>query len=403
LKASFNIQFFSTLGITFLFYILAYPLAYLLNDLSLIPYIQITSLILPFYAIFTLYTGYYNGLRNFKKQASLNIVYSLSKLVLVVGLVYVFHLYGAIIGFIVSPIIALLFGFKLPKAVKIDKALYRSLILFSLPLIGFAILSTLQLSIDLFFIKSLLMDNQAAGLYTASQNIARIPYYTLSAFALILLPTVSRSIHTESVAETGRRIRENLRYLLLLLIPGTVLIAITSPKLLQLLYSTSYIPAAESLTWLVIGLGFLTVFAVLANIIIADDKPGSAMSIAGAGVILISIFSWILIPRYGLVGASYATLIGGSFAMLTSLILVAKRFPNIINWLSTIKIILACAGIYIVHTFINFPAILLPITYIILGLVYGLILVVLGEITSKDINVIKQMIPKRAQFITPNE
>lgn len=403
LNASLRLQIISTGILTLLFFIFAYPLSLLLNDATLVGYIRATAFILPFYAIFALYSSYYNGLHNFKRQAFINIVYSLAKVISVIGLVYIFHLYGAIIGFIIAPIVALLFGFHLPKAVPVAKELYRSLILFSLPLIGFAALSTLLLSIDLFFVKALLADDKAAGLYTASQNIARIPYFALSAFAMMLLPTISRSVHTESAQETEKRIRETFRYLSLFLIPGTVLIAATSSQLLQLLYTESYVSAADSLAWLVVGLAFITVFAALANVIIAMGRPGTAMIIAGGGLSLAVLFCWLLIPHFGLVGASIATMIGGGVAMLLALLVVSRQFPHIVSWVSTMKIFLASAGMYVVSIFIHLLVLWLPLVYIILAVVYGIILLVLREITREDLLVLKRMIPSRTPIIAPYE
>ena len=389
--------------LTVLFFSLAYPLSLLLNDVSLAGYIRATAFILPFYAIFSLYAGYYNGLHDFKKQASLIIIYSIAKFFSVIGLVYIFRLYGAIIGFIVSPIVALFFGFHLPKFMSVRRSLYRSLIFFSLPLVGLALFSTLLLSIDLFFVKSLIQDSEAAGLYTASQNIARIPYFALNAFAMMLLPTISRSVHADKKHETAKKIRETLRYLFLFLISGTTLIAMTSSQLLELLFTKSYIPATNSLSLLVVGLGFITIFVALANVITAIGKPSISMIIASVGVLLTAFFCQLLIPILGLVGASIATTIGGAVAMIVAFIVVLRNFPHILSCISIMKIVIASAGMYAVSLFIHLPTSLLPITYIILAVVYGSILFVLREITREDLIVLKNMLPKRSSVITHNE
>ncbi len=403
LRASLWLQVISTLLITLLFFLLAKPLALILHDQSLIGYIRASSLILPLYSLYSLYIGYYNGLHNFKKQAFIYNAYNISKLVLVIGLVYVFNIYGAILGFILSPIVALLFGFHLPKSIKVEKSIYRSLILFSLPLIAFSILSTLQLSIDLFFVKSLLHDNLSAGLYTASQNIARIPYFALSSFALILLPIVAKSVHADSPGETGKKIREKLRYLFLLLIPGTILIAITSSDILQLLFSREYITAGPSLSYLAIGIGFLALFNVLTNIIIAAEKPFLTVILSGSGVIISSIFCYLLIPHFGINGAGMGTAIGAAITTLSALFIVTRRFPSSIDWNSIFKISIATFTMYCANLGLHFSPNFLPLTYIILLLLYCVILYILGEINKEDISVLRNMLPKYAAVKNPNE
>ncbi len=399
LSASLLLQIISSLFITILFFIFASPLANLLNDYSLTNYIRATSLILPFYAIFAVYTAYYNGLQNFRMQGRLYIIYSISKLILIITLVYKFHLYGAIIGFIISPIIALLFGIYIPKVTDVKKELYKSLILFSLPLIGYAILSTLQSSIDLFFVKSLTSNNQMAGLYTASQNIARIPYYILNSFAVILFPIITKSIHTENLIETSKKIKDSLRYLFLLLIPGTILIMITSKDLLHLLYSFSYTPASVSLSLLVIGLSFITILNTLTYIMVGADKPISAMTLSGLGVFITSLVCWLYIPKYGLTGAALGTTIGGAITMILGFYILQRQFPKMIPWLSLFKIFAASTIMYIVNLFIHLPPILLPIVYIILIAIYGTILFILKEVTYSDIQIIQSLLPQKNKRI----
>lgn len=399
LHAALRAQILSTIGISFLFFMLSRPLALLLNDISLMPYIEATSLILPFYSVFALYTGYYNGLHNFRKQAMMYIIYSGVKLVAVIGLIYVFHLYGAIIGFIIAPLAALLFGSHLPRSTAEGDGLSRRLIVFSLPLIGFAVLSTLLISVDLFFVKSLLAEGQAAGLYTASQNIARIPYFALAAFAAVLFPTVARSMAREEARETGKKIRDNLRYLLLLLIPSTALIMMTSADVLRLMYSSSYLPAAASLSWLALGLAFISIFVILANVINAAEKPSTSMLIAAIGVGVTSLFCFLLVPERGFSGAALATTAGGAVTMLLALIAVARRFPRIIPWSGSAKMMVAALGMYAAHAALHFSFILLPLSYLVLLGIYALVLVILGEIGRADISAIKALLPRRAPLI----
>lgn len=152
LKSSLKLQVLSTLTITFLYFLFADMIARLLNDGNLASYIRLSSLVIPFYGIYALYYGYYNGVHQFKKQALISAVYAIAKLFLVIGLGYFFYLYGVIFGFILAPIIALCFGLRLPQKTNTHFS-YKKLIYFSLPLIGFSLFSILEQSIDLFLSK----------------------------------------------------------------------------------------------------------------------------------------------------------------------------------------------------------------------------------------------------------
>jgi stage V sporulation protein B len=255
----------------------------------------------------------------------------------------------------------------------------------------------LQLSIDLLFIKALSGNNVAwAGLYTAGQNIARIPFYALSAFALILFPIVTKSIHTEEAAQTGERIRGILRNLFLLLIPGTLMIALTSRQLLALLYSSDYVAAAPSLSLLVVGLAFLTVLNALTYVLVGADRPIAAMVLSGVGVGITSAVCLWLVPMVGLSGAAWGTTVGAVATTAIAFFLLSRRFPHIVPWVSTARAVAAALAMYGVYLLIGnyFHSIYtLPFLYIFLTLAYGIILLLTKEVTRQDLALIKGLVP----------
>jgi O-antigen/teichoic acid export membrane protein len=384
LQSGLVLQVGSTLGIAVLFFLLAQPIARLLNDPGLTPYIRTSALVLVPYSVMTLYmTGYYNGLHQFKRQALINIAYSVAKTISVIGLVYVFHVYGAIIGFIVSPIVGLLVGVRLPRFTG-ERFPYGPLIRFSLPLVLFSVLSTLQLSADLFFVKALLPDAADTGYYTANQNIARIPYFAFTGAAFVLLPSISRSVSRDQVEQTRELIRRSMRYVLLLLVPSTLLISATSAQILQILYGGDYAPAAESLSLLVVGLGFVTVFGLLSNILSGAGKPRLPMTLAGLGLLVTALSCAVLVPWLGLTGAALATALGGLFSMAAAGLAVYRQFRGVVPFRSLLRIALAAVPTYLLATSIPATILLLPILYVSSLAVYLLVLTAVGELQGQD-------------------
>ena len=237
LKSAINLQAIGVLIIGVIYYLLAETVASAFKDPTLIPYLKLSSFIFPFYSFYSIYTSYYNGLHAFKKQSFMTIIYSLAKLVSIIGLSINFKLYGAIFGFIIAPTVALLTGFHFPKTVTHQIFPYKKLLLFSLPLIGFTVFATLQQSIDLFLVKALIHSGESAGFYTAVQNISKIPLFALSAFSLVLFPTISRSVAQNQHEKATALIQHSLRLVLLVLTPGILLISATSKELVTLLFS----------------------------------------------------------------------------------------------------------------------------------------------------------------------
>ncbi|MBW3538346.1 flippase [Candidatus Parcubacteria bacterium] len=397
-KSAFILQAVTTAGLTGLFFVSAPLMANLLNDPALTRYLRLAALIYPFYSLFALYLSYYNGTHSFGRQALLNGAYSAVKVLAVIGLAYVFKLYGAIAGFIVAPTVALFLGPGFPK-LKAPTFNYKKLIMFSLPLVGFSVLAVTQFSIDLLFVKALVRDDTAAGYFAAIQNIGRIPYYGLNAFALILFPAVSRSL-SQGLREAARTTSETaLRYVLLILILGCTLIAATSQPLILLIYGDAYREAATALAILIAGYGFLTLYAILASIINGAGKPYTSMLHAAIGTVATALLCWGLIPAYGIEGAAAATTVGGVIAAALALRQVRLQVGTRLPIRSILKGTVAAIVVGAIAGVVPVPPLILPVWLTSLTAVYGGLLLLMGEVNNNDFRRLKSLIPKNMPVI----
>ena len=397
LKSGLTIQFFSTSFASLIIFLFALPISQILKDASLTSYIQLSALIFPLYGIFSLYLNYYNGLHAFGKQSLMNVLYSITKLLTILILVYFFHIYGAIIGFIISSFIPLLFWFHIPRAVK--NFPYKILVLFSLPLVVIAIFANLLQSIDLFFIKAITTSNNNVGFYTANQNIVEIPYYAAISLATVLFPSISRKLSKNLHDEARELIAKALRFALLILIPSILLISATSGRLLSFLYSVAYHPGASSLSILVIGSGFFTLFIILTTIISSAGSPGKSAILSILGVAISSILCLFLIPSFGLNGAALSTTTAAGIVMCLAGVLVYKRFHVLFDIYSVVKIFVASFAIYLLAKNIPITPLLLPLLYVFLFAVYAGILFLFKELTREDVDLVKSLIPGRNRKI----
>jgi stage V sporulation protein B len=392
LKSALTLQIISTIIASILFFVFAPMLASILKDSSLVSYIQMSAAVFPLYGIYSIYTNYYNGLHDFKTQALMTIIYSVAKLLLVLVLVYFFHVYGAILGFVLSPLVVLLFWLKIPN-IKANSFPYRKLINFSLPLIGLAIFSTLLQSIDLLFIKSMLTSDKATGYYTASQNISKIPFYAITALASVLFPSIAKSVSQKLEEQTAKLIVGSIRFTLIILLPTILIISATSDQVMELFYSSSYLPGALALSILVIGGGFFTLFTILSTIIASAGFPYKVFWLSGTGVLLSSIFCYLLIPKFGIEGAAFATTLSTITITIWSALVVYNKFKVLIQIKNSLRILLASLIIYFLALIIDVPLYLLPFYYILLYGVYALILLYMKEINSNDILLVKNLMP----------
>jgi O-antigen/teichoic acid export membrane protein len=391
LASGLHIQLYLTFLIGVVFFSSAHIIASVFNDERFVGYTRAFALIFPLYGIFALYTGFYNGLHRFKKQALMNSIYSVSKLVLVIGLAFYFGLYGVIVGFIISPLIALLFGFKLPKTTNLFSR--RVLIIYSLPLIGFAVLATLQLSIDLFSLKAIVADSKIAGYYTAAQSIALIIYYGMSAIGQVLFPSISKFTGSGNIKEASRIISKSLRYLLIILLPVASIMIATASDLVEVLFGKKYLPAVAPLQILLLSYVLLTIFSTLANVLNSSRHARSSVLAAGTGLVVTLILCLFLIPNMGMKGAAIASLIGALISASIATIKIYKTFHFQFSFISVLRISIGSAVILAMGSLIQPPLLMLPLFYVFLWSLYVAVIYMFSELTLEDRSHIKNLFP----------
>jgi stage V sporulation protein B len=392
LLTGIRIQFYTTAVMTALFVLFAKQIAFALHDESIYPYLLLAACIPPVYSFLSLYSGFYNGLHDFRMQAIMQAIYAVAKVTAVLIASSFLHLTGAIIGSIIAPLSALLYGVYTPhpKAKPFPAA---TMLRYSYPLIASAFLYTLLQSIDIFFIKAILKSNTGAGLYTASQTIAEIPNFALGAFATVLFPNISYH-HKRGELEHIRSIsQKTLRYVLMLLLPFVMTIAVTSEKILQVLYSHAYTPAAPTLSILVYAAGTLTLFGIFTHILNAVGKPGTTLGITFLGVAATAVSCIFLIPHFALNGAAYATLIGSVAATIVAWGLVYKAYGVYLPPVQLIRIVIASSVAAYTASLLPFQNFALPLTYGIAAIIYGLILIITKEVTDDDWHLMLSMTP----------
>ncbi|MDP2730993.1 MAG: oligosaccharide flippase family protein [Dehalococcoidales bacterium] len=372
-------------------------IANFLKDPSLTPYIRISALAVPTYALYSIYnTGYLNGLRKFGLQALTSMGDSVIKLAAVFGLVLLgFGVGGALAGYVLATLVAFLLAWRFVGPLGKSQALFdwKKLLSFSAPATGFAVAFFLLVSLDLFAVKAMGIGEIEVGYYTSATTVSRAPYYLFSGLAMSLFPSISRSTSTNNADLTASYIRQSMRYMLMLLVPSVLLISVTSKDLLSLVYSSRYIDAAVPLSVLSFGLGFLTIFFVLSHMIMGRGKPGVVLFMALILVAMDIGLNILLIPTYGLTGAAWATTITGLAGMCAAAVYVLREFKTLLGISSLIKISVAATVIYAIAAQVSFPPLWLPAVYTGLFALYAGILWLLKELNKDDLRTVRKVVP----------
>lgn len=368
--------------------LLASPISRLLHDQSLIPYLVFSSVVIFLQGFYPVYVQFLSGMQKFNKQALLTGVYAVGKLIAAISLLYIFRLYGALSGFAMGGIIAAIFGWYWTRNsggkdhfVIPIKTFLSFAGMYAIILVGLQIL----MSQDLFMVKAILKNDVHAGYYNAATNIARISYMLLQGLSFVLLPSVAALTRPGVSKEKANHfIRDTLRYLIALIVPSITLAAATSRELITLFFSKEYVAAAPVLTILMLGLGTISFYLLLVNIVAGAGKPKVALGITILMIIVSAISGMVLIPLHGLMGAALQTTIAGTFGLIALATYTFKVFHIPYPVKSTLRIIIA-TSVMVAPTYIwKTSAHMLPVQYIVLGLLYVVTLWIIGEINKDD-------------------
>ena len=262
------------------------------------------------------------------------VLLSFLRVLIIAGLVYLGLKTNAIfLSYTLSLLLILIFSFylcknkfsflfdkRLPKSQA--KALFRKLFYYSWPLLFYAILWNTFHWTDSFFI-GYFKNAYEVGIYNAAVPIAFLLTMTSSLFMQLFFPMINRE-YSLGNKETVKQLSQQVgKWIFALNIPLTILFILYPQFFLNLLFGPDYLSAANSLRFLAVGTLFFSLFDVSNKLITMGGRSKVVLSdilVVFVGNITLDI---LLIPRYGIEGAAFATMIS---LILLSLIFAVQSF-----------------------------------------------------------------------------
>lgn len=387
-------------GVTLIFFLLAPVFAHLLKDPTLTPLFQISSSIIPTFALASFYFSYYTGIHKFKVQAFLKTLRSISRIIFILGLAWLFKpqnlsLEAGIVGFALAPFLVFL-GARIYDSFHKYKPQgsfdWRKLFHYAWPITFFMIAYELLITVDLYLVKGLLASDYQTGIYNAAITVGRIPYYLFYALTIILLPTVSKATSSNNATETKKLVSQSLRLMVMFLIPICILMSLYSRPIIQLFYSARFLDAAGPMSLFVFGVGFLTIFYVLTFVLNGAGKVKVPMAISFLGLAANTLLTYFLILKYALWGAVVGTTLTSLLVMLVILVYSYKFFGYLFELKSLLKILLASVIMFGVSFFFSRESLFFPVWATLLLAFYVFLLYILKEFGQFELGIVKNML-----------
>jgi stage V sporulation protein B len=428
------------LPIALAFIALAPLFALFYRDMSKVGPLMLAGLIVAGYAFYAVLVGTANGMRQFHKQAALDVCFATLRAGGVLGLALLgFGLYGAVGGWVIAVgaiLVVSSIAVGLPGRAE-SKADAAPMTKFFFSVALYLILLNLLMFVDQLLLKRLstewFMANaqsiqatlehrlppsflvavedgvdaaQAAdgqvGLYAAVQNLARLSYQAIIAATFVVFPLVSRSTFTSDREATRAYIQTTLRYALIFAAAIAVTFAANPGDLLGIPYPAefAYI-GGPALVALALGNVAFSVFAISGTILNGAGLTRPAIAVSAVTLALAVIGNAIVIPQFPpgrelLLACGLAT--GGSMmvgAALAGYVLRA-RLGAFMPLLTVLRVALAAAAAIGLSRLVQAETslqILGEATGV--GLVFLAMLVLTRELTGRDLAAVLGVLRKR--------
>jgi O-antigen/teichoic acid export membrane protein len=377
----------ASLGATILFWLLASPVASLLDESALATYLRLFALDIPIYGLAHAHLQILIGVGRYNERALVSGARWIGRLVLIVALVGVgFSVPGAILGSIGASLIELTVArFYVRPSLRHREALAVARLWgYAAPLLLWALALRLFDRLDLLVLKSLGGTAADAGIYGAAQTVSLSLGLFTVAFAPLLLSTISRALR-DGYLDEARTIARNAMRAVIMLGPVAALLAGASAEISLVAFGAKFMTAAPLIGPLALAALALNMMNVATSILTAAGKPRWTFLLVGPLVPLALLGHLLLIPRYGALGAASVTAICASLSAVAQLAASYRLWSAVPPLGTVVRSALLCMVAYVSAAVWPTPGLLLFVKLPVLALLVLAGYVLLGEFTSSEI------------------
>jgi O-antigen/teichoic acid export membrane protein len=295
-------------------------------------YLLLTLYLVPFQIFLTFVVNILLGLQRIKKYNFINLIHNFVFLVLIIIFLlgFNFEVKAVIIARILSFILACIVLFFLTKkevggvVLYIKKSLFKDFFIYGSKIYLISIFSFLLTRIDMFMI-NIFLNPFEVGFYSIAVGLSeKIWLISLSA-GTVLFPKISSEINDKKLKEFTPLVCRNVLWITIFI---TILLLFLGPYMIVLFYSEQFIKSILPFQILLIGAIAISGSRILSNDLSGRGRLKENMYLSAFSVILNIVLNIILIPKFGITGAAWATAISYTIVFLGRIIIYSKISRN---------------------------------------------------------------------------
>lgn len=224
----------------------------------------------------------------------------------------------------------------------------KHLLIEASPLAAYLLFSILSTKMDVLLL-SWMKSESEVGFYSAATRLVYPLTFLSTSFSISLFPILSQYF-VENRPRFVQTLRTGFKYISLLGVLVSISFAFNSSKIISTLYIPSYAPCIPSFAVLILALSLTFLNFFFLDIFIAARQQKAATVITAVAFIINIGVNLFFIPRFSILGASYARLISGVVGVLMFVWLTKSRLKvaEIIPFGKLLPMILLMAAMQLV-------------------------------------------------------
>ena len=217
---------------------------------------------------------------------------------------------AAVASFVIAFVVAiLLLGRAFPELTSQQarpRFPFREILLFSLSASVAESLGILNLWLDRLFV-AFFLPSFEVGVYHATSQASMLFALILASFAAIFSPMIAECHAAGDMARLESLFRISTKWTLYVSLPFFVVICSAPQELLTVIFGADYAPGAVPLVVLTLGQVPNVATGAVAPLLVMTGHQRFWLLLSATAVLLNAVLNFLLIPRWGLSGAAFAT------------------------------------------------------------------------------------------------
>ncbi|MBM3233328.1 flippase, partial [Candidatus Pacearchaeota archaeon] len=287
---------------------------------KLIPYLYLAALAIPFYTIANVYLSV---LRAFEKIASYSFILNFMQNFTKIAALAIFVFFGMKINAIMfSYVLGILAMFlaafvavkvKLAHNLKVQKGgrglnPLREIFSYSWPLSLLSVASFILYWVDSFTI-GYFRNPVEVGLYNVAVPLAAIVMIVPDLIIQLFFPLVTKEYSRKNYSLIQELSKQATKWVFLVNVPLTLIILLFPGVIINFFFGSTYLAAEQSLQLLTLGSLFGSLSIIPAHLISMIGKSKLMLGNTLAMLALNVVLNILLVPRYGMAGAAFSTMV----------------------------------------------------------------------------------------------